>query len=194
MKKLVIILYSLLTGIVIGFIGLFAIWLKITDDELTWVDFNFYISHLIKYSVAYIENNFLLVLFFLTTPITIWIGLYIYEKLDIEKKKKEAEEEIKKEYQELEQYKKNIEKEELKIINLKIEANQEAENIRKEAYYEGFNMGYEDGQEKNKQELKKLRKIQSAVKQIFKDNPPLNECFKKTTGWDFDVWIKKLKK
>jgi len=53
-----------------------------------------------------------------------------------------------------------------------------------------YEKGVVEGQEKYRQELKNLRKKISAVKSIFKTRPQLNECFKKTTGWDFEKWLK----
>ncbi len=122
------------------------------------------------------------------------VGIGIYKLMNIRAKEEQLKQRIYEVEEGLKHYKQEKEEEARQIIaNATREASgiieraeEEAEHIRTQAY----EIGYQEGQQRHKKELKTLRTRLSAIRSIFKTRPELNECFKKITGWDFEKWLK----
>ena len=138
-----------------------------------------------------------------------FISIFVYKLFGISEKEKEAEQKLKQIASKAERILIESEKQKEQLIeegrkesqNIITQAKQQAKDILETAKREfirlkeeGYQQGYKEGKEKHKRELKSLRKELAATKQIFKDNLQLQEIFKKITGWDYETWLRKIKK
>jgi len=138
-----------------------------------------------------------------------FISIFVYKLFGIRGKEKEAEQKLKQATAKAKKILIEAEKQKEQLIeegrkesqNIITQAKQQAQDILETAKREfirfkeeGYQQGYKEGKEKHKQELKNLRKELAATKQIFKGNLQLQEIFKKITGWDYETWLRKIKK
>ncbi len=189
-------------GLLAGLITLFAISYYVKGD---WVEFKLIVLEFKDLLYEQLSYNFRFVLFLIFVTVGAIIAYLLGGIVDIHNYKKKKEAELEEKYNKRKAEIKEAEKKAIKSLQ-KIErkaeglvkeagkeayrivkkAKEEAEKIKKDASIKG----YEEGQQRHKKELKILRTRLSAIRNIFKAYPELNECFKKITGWDFEKWLK----
>lgn len=188
--------FSFTVGLGIGFIlSLIAILALAYYIKGDWIEFKWTLLDIgeLIYKITYAYFKYLL--FVIAVIVGGVIAYVVYEIVEVEKKKEQIEEEIKQEKAEAEEEisakRKEIEAILRGAIQRAKQKVEEAEIEAKELRTAGYYKGYKEGQEMHKQELKSLRNKMSAIKNVFKTYPELNECFKKITGWDFEKWLRK---
>ena len=190
-------------GLGIGFIlSIIAILALAYYAKGDWIEFRLIFLEIgdLAYKITYVYFKY--VLFVIAIIVGITAAYVVYEITDVGKKKEQIEEEIEQEKKKAEKMAKEAERARIEAHFLRSKTELEAEEIKRKAYDEGYrdgydfglDVGYEEGKERAKQELKTLRRTQAAIKNIFKNHTELDETFKKKIGFNFETWLKKLKK